>query len=144
MEIKISAEILGLAQKIQLSELTPLCRLVCDNPDKNWDYDYVSQNHNITWEIVKNNPDKDWHYGRLSLNPNITWEIVQNNPDKKWGYDNLSFNPFTAELTQIREKLKTKAVIRIQRWYIKIYYRPDRYERILLMKILIMVFIKDY
>ncbi len=46
----------------------------------------LSQNPNITWEIVKNNPEKPWDYSMLSKNTNITWEIVQNNPDKPWNY----------------------------------------------------------
>ena len=36
----------------------------------------MSENPNITWEIVKNNPTKPWSYTKLINNPNITWEIV--------------------------------------------------------------------
>ena len=35
------------------------------------------------WKFVCNNKDKiDWDW--LSFNPNITWEIIQNNLDKNW------------------------------------------------------------
>jgi hypothetical protein len=38
------------------------------NPDKPWDYDWMSQNPNISWEIVEANPDKPWDYRRFSNN----------------------------------------------------------------------------
>ena len=41
-------------------------------------------NPNITWEIIQNNPDKNWNWKWISKNPNITWDIIQNNPDKDW------------------------------------------------------------
>ena len=44
------------------------------------------------WEIVQANPDKPWDYYWLSENPNITWEIVQANSDKPWRYDWMSEN----------------------------------------------------
>ena len=38
----------------------------------------------------------DWNYDRLSFNPNITWEIVQANQDKTWCYEYfLCRNPMT-------------------------------------------------
>jgi hypothetical protein len=33
---------------------------------------------------VKNNPDKPWDWDWLSKNPNITFDIVKDNPDKPW------------------------------------------------------------
>ena len=36
---------------------------------------------NIFWETVNDNPDKDWNWECLSENPNITWEIVIDNLD---------------------------------------------------------------
>ena len=49
------------------------------------------------FDYIKENPDKDWNYNALSLNPNITWEIVQSNPDKKWNYHFLSLNNMTKD-----------------------------------------------
>jgi hypothetical protein len=102
--------------------------IVQANPDKNWDYHWLSANPNITWEIVQDNPDKgwndyclslnpnitwgiiqanpnkDWHYSLLSSNHNITWEIVQDNPDKAWSYYGLSSNPnITWEIMQANQ-----------------------------------------
>jgi hypothetical protein len=67
--------------------------IVQTNPDIPWKWYRLSRNPNITWEIVKENPDKPWDWSGLSLNPNITWEIVQANPDKPWSWDGLSLNP---------------------------------------------------
>ena len=41
-------------------------------------------------KLLKLYPDKPWNYKWLSNNPNITWDIVQNNPDKPWDYRILS------------------------------------------------------
>jgi hypothetical protein len=67
--------------------------IIINNPDKPWNYAFLSKNINITWNIVKNNPNKEWDYNYLSSNPNITWNIVKNNLDKNWNYDYLSLNP---------------------------------------------------
>jgi len=60
-----------------------------------WDYNELSQNPNITFEIIKNNQDKPWEYKLLSCNPNITWDIIKENPNIPWDYFNLIFNPMT-------------------------------------------------
>ena len=49
-------------------------QFVCDDSSEYWSHSCLSNNPNITWEIVKNNPDKKWSYIHLSENPNITWE----------------------------------------------------------------------
>jgi hypothetical protein len=67
--------------------------IVQANPDKPWCFHDLSENPNITWEIVQANPDKPWRFFNLSKNPNITWEIVQANPDKPWNFKMLSKNP---------------------------------------------------
>jgi hypothetical protein len=61
--------------------------------DKDWDFSGLSGNPSITWEIIKNNPTYPWDEYCLSFNPNITWEIVQANPDYPWQYTQLSKNP---------------------------------------------------
>jgi ankyrin repeat protein len=75
--------------------------VVQENQDKRWDYWKLSRNPNITWEIVQANPQKQWFYVYLSGNPNITWDIVQANPQKRWSYEGLSENPnITWEIVQ--------------------------------------------
>jgi len=70
-----------------------LIKLIKNNPDKDWNYSYLSENLNITWEIVRDNPGKPWSWFYLATNPNLTWEIVRDNPDKDWHYGYLSENP---------------------------------------------------
>jgi len=33
------------------------------------------------FNFIKNNPDKPWEWKRLSENPNITMDIVRDNPE---------------------------------------------------------------
>ena len=50
--------------------------------NKSWNWDSLSRNPNITWDIVETNPDTPWNWYALSSNPNITMDIVKTNPDK--------------------------------------------------------------
>jgi hypothetical protein len=92
--------------------------------EKNYDYkinySLLSQNQNITWEIINKNRDKKWSiynliqynknitldivlnnldfFGekslqKISLNPNITWNDIVNHPEIKWNFYDLSSNP---------------------------------------------------
>ena len=101
-------------------------------PNKNWNYEWLSLNTNIIWEIVKNNPNKPWDYYYLSLNPNITWEIVKNNSDKPWDFYGLSWNEFKKN-KYVKSKLllkkyfyiwlnKYKNNIKIKNYWKNIYY----------------------
>ena len=45
------------------------------NPNKKWDYTYLSINQNITWEIVKANLNKRWNYCNLSKNQMSKYEF---------------------------------------------------------------------
>jgi hypothetical protein len=80
-----------------------------------WDWNALSSNKNITWDIVKNNPDKPWNFRALSMNPNITWCIVQDNPDKPWNWGELSRNPSmllsNQELVNIIKRDKSAQII---------------------------------
>jgi hypothetical protein len=84
--------------------------IVKNNPDKEWNYDWLSINPNITWKIVQNNPDKEWNYDWISSNPNITWKIVNNNPDKKWNYDRLFENPNIASSIKLIDNISDTSI----------------------------------
>ncbi len=104
--------------------------IVRDNPDKDWDYTMLSQNPNITWEIVQNNTDKPWDYSLLSQNPNITWDIVQNNPDKHWNYFSLSLNLMkTDKESYINKKCAQKISNTIFEELIQVVWHPKNYEK---------------
>jgi hypothetical protein len=38
----------------------------------------------------------EWNWNGVSTNPNITWEIIKNNPDINWNWFELSDNAFGA------------------------------------------------
>ena len=54
-----------------------LNQLFKDNPNRNCDWEKLSHNPNITWDIIKDNPDKPWSWLSISCNPNITPEIIK-------------------------------------------------------------------
>lgn len=55
---------------------------------------YLSENPNVTWEIVQNNPDINWSWpGLASENPNITWDVIKNNLNKPIFPEWASCNP---------------------------------------------------
>ena len=93
-----------------------------------WDLGLLSQNSNITWEIVQANPDKPWCFFNLSENPNITWEIVQANPDQPWNYKKYFINHIGKQKF-IEEQLKRAQLKRsvnvISDWFIELKTNPD-------------------
>ena len=96
--------------------------IVQANPDKPWRYSMLSRNPNITWEIVQANPDENWNFNMLSKNPNITWDIVKANPDKCWNYKKFFINHIGKQ--KFIEELK-RAVNVISDWFIELKTNPD-------------------
>lgn len=92
--------------------------IVLDNPDIEWDYDKISMNSNITWEMIQSNIhifDEDCE--SINLNPNITFDIIENNPHVSWIWDwsLIVLN----EMTYERETFFAK---KLQKYYIKNIY----------------------
>ena len=48
-------------------------------PDKKWRWYRLSNNPNITMDIIEKYPDKPWVWDIISENPNITIEFIENN-----------------------------------------------------------------
>ena len=71
-----------------------LLQLLLLFPDKKWNWWILSENPNITWEIIESNPDKEWNWFYISCNPNITYEIIKSNPTKPWSWRRISENKF--------------------------------------------------
>jgi len=67
--------------------------IVQAHPDEPWDWSALSKNKCVTWEIVQKHPEKPWYWRDISQNPNITWEIVQANLDKNWDFYKLTYHP---------------------------------------------------
>jgi hypothetical protein len=70
--------------------------MILNNLDINWDWYWLSQHPNITYEniISKQLP---WNWKGISANPNIDWKTVYNNPDKEWDFFHISRNKFLKE-----------------------------------------------
>jgi len=51
--------------------------------------------HIIKSKFIKETPVNPWNWDGISENPNITWEIIKANPDKEWYWWELSWNKFT-------------------------------------------------
>jgi hypothetical protein len=66
---------------------------ILNNPDINWNYNILSKNDNITFDIVLNNLDKKWCFSNLSMNRNITYDIIRNNPQFDWSIEKYLLNP---------------------------------------------------
>ena len=74
-------------------------------PDKDWFWNCLSRNPNITWNFVRANLNEDWNWQVLFKNPNITWEFVEAdftninldnwnyNPNIDWNWCELLYHP---------------------------------------------------
>jgi len=38
------------------------------------------------WKLIKDNLDKDWNWNYITSNPNIDMEIIKANPNKLWNF----------------------------------------------------------
>jgi type IV secretory pathway VirB6-like protein len=52
----------------------------------------LSENSNITWDVISNNLERPWKWNAVSKNPNITLKIIEDNPDKPWDWFYISKN----------------------------------------------------
>ena len=112
--------------------------IIENNPDKNWDWSYVSRNPNITMEMIENNPDKPWKWRYISHNSNLTMEIIDKYPDKGWDWCNISQNTFKKEKELFYEKWYKiyMATFRLQQYFNRMYDNPqykfcrDRIEKL--------------
>jgi hypothetical protein len=74
--IKLEDTEINQKRKHRLSKLrifNNLWKLLKEYSDKKWNFLYLSENPNITFDIIKNNLNIKWDYTWLSCNPNITW-----------------------------------------------------------------------
>ena len=63
------------------------------NPKCNWSYSALLANPNLTWEYIKDHLDKPWDFKILSRHKIVTWEIIQQHPEIPWDWANISANP---------------------------------------------------
>ncbi|RKO94179.1 hypothetical protein BDK51DRAFT_42272 [Blyttiomyces helicus] len=63
------------------------------DPEKPWDYLWLSQTPNFKIEMANVHQDKPWNHYRLSLSLNISMEFMNANAGKTWNFQYLSMNP---------------------------------------------------
>ena len=56
------------------------------------------------FQFILDNPEYKWNYNYLSGNPNITWDIVKDNLEIPWDYQELSYNKMTKGFNDYMEK----------------------------------------
>lgn len=124
-------------------------KIVCENPDIEWNYwdmanhpnikfEHIIRNKilfmnwvnitinpNITWEIIKSNPKLDWFKEGFVENPNITWEIVEKNPQFDWSLIMRNNFKLDRERIIIEEARKHLAAFRIQTYYRNALVNPN-------------------
>ena len=49
---------------------------------------------NNFFKLILDNPDKNWDWNAISLNPNITIRDISDNPQANWNYQYVSANTF--------------------------------------------------
>jgi hypothetical protein len=60
---------------------------------ENWDYNKLSSNKFITWDIIINNLHKPWDFKKLSCNSAITWDNIVDTPFLRWNWSFVTINP---------------------------------------------------
>ena len=77
-------------------------------------------------DIIRKNPDKPFNWAWISLNPNITIDFIINNLDKPFDWGNISTNKFEKdkELFIEEEYRKYLAAYKIQNWWKHITMSP--------------------
>ena len=58
--------------------------VILANPDKNWDYGWLSCSPYVTFDTILSSLDKPWDDGTLTVNPNLTFDIIRDNPTMNW------------------------------------------------------------
>ena len=62
------------------------------DPEKPWNWNGISQNQNITIEMIENHPEKPWDWNIISSNPILTMEFIEKHPEKAWNWEGIEEN----------------------------------------------------
>lgn len=121
-------------------------------PNEHWNFEDLSENPNITWDVVRMTINKRWNWKKLctnnphitidvlrtfinyidwralSKNPYITWELIEEFPDKDWHWIELCFNNCVKMVestvhTDVRNiNLSIKNLDKLSRFNDKLFY----------------------
>ncbi len=90
------------------------------------DWYYISENPNLTIDMINANLDKTLKWDWISGNPNLTMDFINANPDKPWKWKNISNNNFTKSKVEFINKKYREylAAYQIQQWWHRIRMDP--------------------
>lgn len=108
-------------------------------PEFNWDWNIVIKKEGFSWDKFDINKewywgklshviplsialkyDKPWNWASLSCRNDLTWLVVYCHLDKPWDMQNIEYK-FSGKST----KETTDKIVKIQKWWLKRYYRPN-------------------
>ena len=91
-------------------------------------YNKLEQKWLTEWfKFIKEHPDKDWDWDIISQNPNITWDIIQNNLDKNWDFEGIFHNQKRMNILKY-EWINNQRLHIIKANIIKRYWRRCSYD----------------
>jgi len=82
-------EIIRIIIEFAPNRLQRFYKLIKQFPDKEWDYEKISKNQFIDWNLVLKYPDKKWNYKELSKKLNIPKKILLDLHEKPWNWWHL-------------------------------------------------------
>lgn len=100
------------------------------HPTLDWNWHRILAKSPFSLELLQNNIANNvwnWGWGLLSENPNLTWDIVQAFPNKPWSWFMMSSNPSIFDVSAQVEKWSKKhmAAYKIQQKWLNAYYHPN-------------------
>lgn len=66
--------------------------LIIKFPEKNINYDMLSQNESISLKYIFSNLNKSWNFNKISSRNDLSFLLVKNNINLNWNWENLSKN----------------------------------------------------
>ncbi len=88
--------------------------MIADREERSWtwNWDYISSNPCVTFDIIMSNPDRAWNWTFIGRNPNISLKHVEDHPDKGWNWCSITCNPNIFKCSPTR-----RVVNEIKRWH---------------------------
>jgi len=56
-------------------------------PEYRWDWDFISENPNLTWDFVLKNPDKPWSWSKISQQDFVDVDLIKKYPNYDWDFE---------------------------------------------------------
>lgn len=76
-----------------MSQGNELIKILEAFPNREWNWNYVSSNPNITMDYIDSHPEFPWDFRWVSMNPNLTLDYFMQNREKPWDLCDMASNP---------------------------------------------------